>query len=160
MTVVRSQVAVRAERADPATFQGATLSISLTASGSLGDNSVSSTSNTNSAASVSMPPDLLNSSGVNTTARLSFAAFTKTSLFTDSSANVSSVVISADLIARGSRVPVQGLTNEIRLSFAVSNSGSGSGNTVTSCAFWDTTSNQLLIIVIIIICLCFRFGLV
>ena len=159
MTVVRSQVAVRAERADPATFRGATLSISLTTSGSLGDNSVSSTNNTNSAASVSMPPDLLNSSGVNTTARLSFAAFTNPALFTDSSASISSIVLSADLIAGGSRVPVQGLTNEIRLSFAVNNSGSGSGNTVTRCAFWDTTSNQLLII-IIIICLCFSFGLV
>ena len=135
-TVVRSKLAVRAQRIDSSSFSGAQLSVSTTSTGALDNNSLSSSNNANSDASIFLPSTLLTSTGVTGSARLGFSAITNGRLFQDTSVTVSTIVLSADVYnSAGSRVNVEGLSDPITLSFTVTSS-----NTMSWCAFWDTTS--------------------
>ncbi|XP_019854703.1 PREDICTED: uncharacterized protein LOC109583711, partial [Amphimedon queenslandica] len=153
VTVVRPNVAIEAQAVEASTFNGAEFSIGTTSTGTLDENTTSSSTNVNS---VSIPPTLLTNVGVNGSARIGFSAITNSKLFQprDTSSNtppvrVESIVLSIDIyIDGGSRVTVQELSDPITLSFTITlNTGSSRrrrqatpSNTISECAFWDTTS--------------------
>ena len=138
VTVVRPNLAIEAQVVEASTFSGTEFSIGTTSTGTLDENSTSSSSNANS---ISLPSTLLTNVGVNGSARLGFSAITNGRLFQDTGATVLTIVLSADVYnSAGSRVNVEGLNDPIRLSFRTVTSS----NTMR-CVFWDPNSKLQII---------------
>lgn len=121
---------------DSSSFSGTQLSVSTTSTGTLNNNSLSSSTNANSDASISLPSTLLTTAGVTGPARLGFSVIANGKLFQDTGVTVSTIVMSVDVYNNGgSRVPVQGLSDPVMVSFTVTSS-----SIMSECAFWDSTS--------------------